>query len=87
MLGVVAVLTDAHVDRDEDGTLVVSWTTLDDLPVDVAVGMTPTTDDHQLVVAAGIGGEDGGRRRPAVGRIHRRPCIRVPLCGTADHGA
>jgi len=52
MLGVVAVLTDAHVDRDEDGTLVVSWTTLDDLPVDVAVGMTPTTDDHQLVVAA-----------------------------------
>jgi protein-tyrosine phosphatase len=48
----VTVLTDVNVDRDEDGTLVVSWTSSADVVVDVGVGMTPTADDHAVLVTA-----------------------------------
>jgi protein-tyrosine phosphatase len=46
----VTVLTDVNVDRDEDGTLVVSWMSAHDIAVDVAVGTTATADDHEVVV-------------------------------------
>jgi protein-tyrosine phosphatase len=49
---VVTTLTDVIVDRDEDGMLVVSWTSTDRVAVDVAVGATPAVVDHRVVVAA-----------------------------------
>ena len=41
MLGLMALLTDVRVERDEDGALVVFWTSSDGTAIDVAVGTTP----------------------------------------------
>ncbi len=47
----MALLSDVRVDRDDDGALIVSWTSVDGSAVDVAVGATPAWDEHRAVVA------------------------------------
>jgi protein-tyrosine phosphatase len=94
MLGFVAVLSDVTVDRDGDGTLVVSWTTSDDIAVDVAVGTTPTADEHALVVSAAtssplrLDGVGSGRiyvsLTPAGGRSMVVAERRVPFVGITN---
>jgi protein-tyrosine phosphatase len=94
MLGPVAVLTDVQLDRDEDGALVVSWRSPDGVTGEVAIGTTPTSDEHRLVIAAATSSPhrfDGvavGRTYVSLTVAGERPIVvaerRVPFVGITN---
>ena len=89
----MARLTDVRVERDEDGALVVFWTSADGTAIDVAVGTTPRSEEHRLVVAAAtsplrLDGTGPGRAYVSLNAIDAGPTVvaerRVPFAGLTN---